>query len=134
VAVDPGWRRAIHLAKRSAAGIVIGMADSGVDDDRLAPRQAPTLHLSAGGKATPHDPRGHGTEVASILVANRPELGVVGIVPDATLLSARIVKSKACNQAVLVDGLVAALGWLRKQGAQVVNISATAKRSRALVD
>ena len=132
--VDPGWRTAIHLAKRSAAGIVIGIADSGVDDDRLAPRQAPLLHLSAGGKSTPHDPIGHGTAVASVLVANRPELGVVGIVPDATLLSARIVKSPACNQATLVDGLVAALGWLRKQGAQVVNISATAKRSRALVD
>ena len=32
--------------------MVIGIADSGVDDDRLAPRQAPLLHLSAGGKPT----------------------------------------------------------------------------------
>jgi subtilisin family serine protease len=132
--VDPGWRRAIHLSKRSAAGIVIGIADSGIDDDRLAPRQAPTLHLSAGGKPTPHDPVGHGTAVASMLVANRPELGVVGIVPDATLLSARIIKSTPCKQATLVDGLVSALGWLRMQRAQVVNISATAKRSNALVE
>jgi hypothetical protein len=131
--VDPGWRTAIHLATRSAAGMVIGIADSGVDDDRLAPLQAPLLHLSAGGTVTPHDPSGHGTAVASILVANRPELGVVGIVPDATLVSARIIRS-SCNQAVLEHGLVAALGWLRQQGAQVVNISATAKRSQALVD
>ena len=48
---DPAWRSAIHLSTRSAAGIVIGMADSGVDDDRLAPRQPPLLHLSSGGQA-----------------------------------------------------------------------------------
>ena len=46
---------------------------------------------------SPHDPIGHGTAVASILVANRPDVGVVGLVPDATLLSARIVRSEACN-------------------------------------
>jgi hypothetical protein len=131
--VDPSWRTAIHLAKRSAAGIVIGIADSGIDDDRLAPLQAPLLHLSAGGKVIPHDPIGHGTAVASEVVANRPDLGIVGIVPDATLLSARIIKS-ACSPAVQADGLVEALGWLRKQGAQVVNISATAKPSRALIE
>jgi hypothetical protein len=129
------WRPAIHLSKRSAAGIVIGMADSGVDDDRLAPRQPPLLHLSAGGKVTPHDPIGHGTAVASILVANRPDVGVVGLVPDATLLSARIVKSATgCNQTTFEHGLVEAFGWLRRNGAQVVNVSATAKPSSALTE
>ena len=47
--------------------------------------------------------------------------------PDATLLSARIVKSAACTPAILEDGLLAAFGWLRRQGAQVVNVSATVK-------
>ena len=42
--------------------------------------------------------------------------------------------SDNCSDAVLEDGLVAALGWLRRQGAQVVNISATTRRSTALVD
>jgi subtilisin family serine protease len=130
----PGWRAAIHLSQRSAAGMVIGIADSGVDDDRLAPRQAPLLSLAAGGAPRPQDPLGHGTAVASILVANRPDVKVVGLVPDATLLSARIVNQKSCNQKMLEDGLVTALGWLRRQGAQVVNVSATARRSRALVD
>jgi len=133
VKANPGWRSAIHLSTRSAAGIVIGIADSGIDDDRLAPRQAPLLHRSAGGKSTPHDPVGHGTAVASQLVANRPDVGVVGIVPDATLVSARIVKSAACT-APLEHGLIAAFGWLRRQGAQVVNVSASLRSSRALVE
>ena len=128
----PGWRSAIHLSTRSAAGIVIGIADSGIDDDRLAPRQAPLLHLSAGGKQTPHDPVGHGTAVASLLVANRPDVGVVGIVPDATLLSARIVKSASCTAPMLEHGLLAAFGWLRRQGAQVVNVSANLRSSQAM--
>jgi len=129
------WRPVIHLSKRSAAGIVIGMADSGIDDDRLAPSQPPLLHLSAGGAVSPHDPIGHGTAVASILVANRPDVGVVGLVPDATLLSARIVKSKnGCSQATLEHALVEALGWLRRNGAQVVNVSATAKPTPALIE
>lgn len=131
---DPGWRAAIHLTKRSAAGVLVGIADSGVDDDRLAPRQAPLTYRAAGGNLLPRDPRGHGTAVASILVANRPDVQVVGLIPDATLLSARIVKPGSCSQAVLEGGLVSALGWLRRQGAQVVNVSATARRSKALVD
>ena len=129
------WRTAIHLSQRSAAGMIIGIADSGVDDDRLAARQAPLLTLSAGGARRPQDPLGHGTAVGSMLVANRPDVNVVGLVPDATLLSARIVKSAtACEGKVLSDGLVTALGWLRRHGAQVVNVSATAGRSDALVE
>ena len=133
-AVKPfGWRKAIHLSQRSAAGMVIGIADSGVDDDRLAARQAPHLTLSAGGQVRPQDPLGHGTAVASILVANRPDVNVVGLVPDATLLSARIVRSStSCAGPVLENGLVKALGWLRRNGAQVVIVSATAGSSQAL--
>ncbi len=134
-AKDPNWRAAIHLSTRSAAGMLIGIADSGVDDDRLAPRQAPALFLALGGPKLPRDPLGHGTAVASLLVANRPDVGVVGVVPDATLLSARIIRRGAgCSEHVLEDGLVRALGWLRKQGAQVVNVSATAQRTKPLVE
>jgi subtilisin family serine protease len=132
---DPKWRSRIHISQRSAEGIVIGMADSGVDDDRLAPVQPPLLHLSAGGDAKIHDPIGHGTAVASIMVANRPDVGVVGLAPQATLLSARIVKSKTgCSPTTLEHGLVEAFGWLRRNGAQVVNVSATAKPSSALIE
>ncbi len=132
---DPNWRSAIHLTTRSAAGMLIGVADSGVDDDRLAPRQAPLLVRALGGAERPQDPLGHGTAVASLLVANRPDVGVVGIVPDATLLSARVIaRGTACGDSVFQHGLVAALGWLRTQGAQVVNVSATARPSQALVD
>ena len=84
-----------HSARPPASSI--GIADSGVDDDRLAPRQAPLLHLAIGGGLRAQDPLGHGTAVASMLVANRPDVGVVGLVPDATLLSARIVKSASCS-------------------------------------
>jgi hypothetical protein len=128
------WRTAIHLSTRSAAGVVIGIADSGIDDDRLAPRQPPRLHLSAGGKLIPHDPTGHGTAVASLLVANRPDVGVMGIVPDATVVSARIVKSAPCTGPMLEHGLLDAFGWLRRQGAQVVNVSANVRSSQALIE
>jgi hypothetical protein len=132
-AADAHWRPRIDLAKRSAAGMLIGIADSGVDDDRLAPREAPSLFAGKAG-ATTQDGSGHGTAVASMLVANRPDVGIVGLVPDATLLSARIVRPDACNSKVLANGLITALGWLRREGAQVVNVSATSPPSRALVD
>lgn len=131
---DAGWRTTIHLSTRSAAGMIIGIADSGVDDDRLAPRQVPTLFSAAGGADRPGDPLGHGTAVASMLVANRKDVGVVGIVPDATLLSSRIVSQGSCSQSVLEHGLIASFGWLRREGAQIVNVSATATPSRALVE
>jgi Subtilase family len=130
----PGWRTAIHLTRRSAAGVLVGIADSGVDDDRLAPMQSPLLKLAAGGAKRPQDPTGHGTAVGSLLVANRPDVAAVGMVPDATLLSARILRPTSCSPSVLSQGLIAAFGWLRTQGAQVVNVSATAVPSRALID
>jgi hypothetical protein len=132
----PAWRSAIHLSQRSAAGMLIGIADSGIDDDRLAPRQPPHLTLSAGGTSRPfQDPLGHGTAVASLLVANRPDVSTVGLVPDATLLSARVVRSAtACEGPTLEHGLINALGWLRRNGAQVVNVSATSRKSNALVE
>jgi hypothetical protein len=130
----PGWRSAIHLTRRSAAGMVVGIADSGVDDDRLAPLQSPLLKLFVGGGSRPQDPTGHGTAVGSLLVANRPDVGVVGMVPDATLLSGRILRPSRCSNAVLSQGLIAAFGWMRRQGVQVVNVSATALPSHALID
>ena len=113
------------------------MADSGVDDDRLAPVPAAAA-ASLGGRRseTPHDPIGHGTAVASMLVANRPDVGVVGIVPDATLLSARIVKSKTVLQS---DHARARPRWRRSAGcAGMARRSSTSrprrKPSRALIE
>ena len=97
--------------------MLIGIADSGVDDDRLAPRQPPLLQLAAGGAEQPHDPLGHGTAVASILVANRPDVGRRR--PRArTRRCCRRASSgrRSCSEAVLEHGLVAAFGWLRTAG------------------
>ena len=101
---DPGWRSAIHLTQRSAAGMVVGIADSGVDDDRLAPLQAPPLKLSAGGSQRPQDPLGHGTAVASLLVANRPDVGRRRPRPG------RDAAVRAHRQAAVVRGLRARAG------------------------
>ena len=101
------------------------MADSGVDDDRLAPRQPPLLHLSAGGDGAPHDPdrarhggRQHPRRQPARRRRRRPRAR-----RDAAVGAHRQV-GDACNATVLEHGLVEAFGWLRRKGAQVVNVSA----------
>ena len=130
-----------RLAQRDPPDAAVGGRDDRghrrLGRRRRSPRAAAGTAAEAAPRAGPSGRRirrGHGTAVASLLVANRPDVGAVGMVPDATLLSARILRPTSCSDAVLSQGLIAAFGWLRRQGAQVVNVSATAVPSRALID
>ena len=74
-------------------------------------------------------------EVKALWQASQRETPKKGKPPvDATLLSARIVRSDACNTNTFEHGLLDAFGWLRRNGAQVVNVSATVKPTTALIE
>jgi len=124
---DIAWERA------TGAGVLVAVVDSGVD--------AANAHLSGavvggidlvGDGTNPDgtsDVNGHGTAIAGQIAARSiPESGVVGLAPDANLLSVRVYRSDD-DQSVKAgfgpspDRLAAGIRYAADSGAQIINVS-----------
>ena len=122
---DIAWERA------TGAGVLVAVVDSGVD--------AANAHLSGavvggidlvGDGTNPDgtsDVNGHGTAIAGQIAARSiPESGVVGLAPDANLLSVRVYRSDD-DQSVKAgfgpspDRLAAGIRYAADSGAQIIN-------------
>jgi membrane-anchored mycosin MYCP len=132
-----GWRTTIRLSKHSAGGFTVGIPDTGADLSRLGgtrDRLATKDFFSRTGTGVA-DEVDHGTEIASLLAASRPDLGITGVAPDVGLAIARIAKLKACDPATLSSKLIEAFAWFRKIGdVQIVNVSLTLKPTPGLIE
>ena len=101
-------------AGRTAAGMVVGVIDTGVDATHpaLAPgfRTVDGWFDAVGGcTAAPCDRVGHGTMVAGLAVGR--SVGgtpAIGVAPDATWITARACDDDGCR----VDALLAAAQWM----------------------
>lgn len=129
------WRKTIRLAKGSAAGFTVGIPDTGADLGRLGgtrDRLAPKNFTTGSGVV---DQINHGTEVASLIGADRPDLGVQGVAPDVGLAIARIANSANCDNGAIARNLIRAFEWFRTiKDVQIVNVSATFAPSPALIE
>ncbi|MDX6566570.1 MAG: hypothetical protein QOE10_2232 [Gaiellales bacterium] len=130
------WRSTIHLTRHSAAGFTVGIPDTGADLSRLGGTRdrIQSKNWTQGGLGVA-DEVDHGTEIASLIGANRPDLRITGVAPDVGLAIARIARAGACDTRTLTVNLIAAFEWFRSIGdVQIVNVSATLVPSPALVD
>jgi subtilisin family serine protease len=132
------WRSTIRLSTRSAAGFTVGIADTGADLSRLGgtrDRLAAHNFTNESGSTNVTDEVDHGTEIASLIGADRPDLGIRGVAPDVGLAVARISKVNACDTATIARNLIEAFKWFRKIGdVQIVNVSLTLTPTPALVE
>jgi len=116
-----------HSSSRGA-GVVVAVVDTGIDPDHpfLAGRIAPGGHDFIGGDDDPRDERnfldddgdgrvdsdyGHGTFVASLVLA---------MAPEARILPIRVLDDEGFGTA---SGVAAGIVWAVDQGADVVNFS-----------
>lgn len=103
-------------------GVTVAVIDSGVDgtNAHLLDAVVESVDLvDPDGEA--RDTTGHGTAVAGV-IASRPVEGsaVVGLAPEATLVSARVATEDA---PATPERLAQAIIWAADQGAQIVNVS-----------
>jgi subtilisin family serine protease len=132
------WRTTIRLSTHSAAGFTVGIPDTGADLSRLGgPRGRIETHNFTGGSGVT-DEVDHGTEIASLIGASRPDLGengIIGVAPDVGLAIARVAHSGACDSATLARNLIVAFAWFRSIGdVQIVNVSMYLPPSPALIE
>jgi type VII secretion-associated serine protease mycosin len=130
---DNPWQQAMWDLSRMPAdatgkGILVGVLDSGVDDDH------PQLQGKVAQFIDPlrNQPKvddlcGHGTAVAGLIAAKkRNDVAFRGLAPDAMILSARVSEQVAGHEdeAPVSDAdMAAAVKWAVNQGAKVINIS-----------
>ncbi|WP_018587992.1 type VII secretion-associated serine protease mycosin [Salinispora arenicola] len=119
------------LSLATGAGVTIAVVDSGVDRShpQLAGRVLPGADLLDPGGDGTRDCAGHGTGVASIIVAARHD-GVAfhGLAPQARILPVRVseqqvVDGRQSGRTVGVADFAAAIRWAVDNGAEVLNLS-----------
>jgi subtilisin family serine protease len=129
------WRSTIHLTRHSAAGFTVGIPDTGADLSRLGGTRDRIVSMNWTNGSGVADEVDHGTEIASLIGANRPDLGITGVAPDVGLAIARIARAGACDTRTLTVNLIEAFKWFRTIGdVQIVNVSATLVPSPALLE
>lgn len=103
-------------------GILVGVVDSGVftGHSEFAGRFGGGYDYIAN-TALVTDPGGHGTGVASVIAANRDGIGMHGVAPGATILSARVFDQDGIPAPS--SGFVAAYDGLVARGVRVINNS-----------
>jgi subtilisin family serine protease len=133
---NPRWRDQVHAsASSSPKGWTVGMVDSGADLGRLGELDSGVVRSFVGRQQQSSlDPAGHGTEVASIIAANRTDLtpNILGIAPGVGLAVAQV--TAGCKSAPTTAALVRGLSWLQDPSVLVINVSLTVTPNPALVD
>lgn len=107
-----------------AAGLRVGLIDSGIDTRHPALRAADVRRRGCT-EAAPSPASPHGTAVASLLVGQAGAFH--GVLPRATLFAADV----GCGDAA-VDAIADALAWLVRAQVPVINISLVGPANRTL--
>ncbi|VXB77241.1 S8 family serine peptidase [Massilia sp. 9I] len=110
---------------RGGSAVRVGLVDSGVDASHPVFEDSKLQRWGCGGAAHPAP---HGTAVAALMVGQSERFS--GAAPGASLFAADVYCDDPAGGSV--DRLVAALGWLAREGVGVVNISLVGPRNAAL--
>lgn len=114
-------------------GIVVAVVDSGIDagNPHLAGVVVGGVNLVGDGERSDglSDTTGHGTAIAGQIAAQQiPGSGVVGLAPDARLLSVRVLRSNSPQDVDKGFGpssqrLADGIHWAADNGADIINVS-----------
>jgi len=118
-ASTPEWNIARIGAPGSAAGTVVAVIDTGVDDRHPAftGRVLPTVDVIGGGQG---DPNGHGTHVAGTAAGADAGCGSIGVAPDARILPVKVLDAEGEGT---VEAVVEGIRRAADAGATVINLS-----------
>jgi len=102
-------------------GVKIAIVDSGINSKH------PDLKVAGGmskvGTTSPYsDQNGHGTHVAGIIGAQNNTIGTVGVAPNASLYSVKVLSGEGIGT---LEGVIAGIQWSIDQKVDIINLSLT---------
>lgn len=107
-----------HQQEATGKGIKVAVLDTGV---------TPTVDLTvAGGQSFVEgdtaytDANGHGTHVAGIIAAESNRIGVLGVTPEVTIYSLKVLNSEGNGS---YSSVIEALDWALDNKIQIINMS-----------
>lgn len=133
-----------ELATRATGkGVTVAVVDSGIDvgNPHLTGAVIGGVDLVGDGERPDglSDPHGHGTVIAGEIAARRVSgSGVVGLAPDAALLSVRVFRSESDQDrekgfAPTPERIAAGIRWAVDNGADVINVSLSMQQNADLL-
>jgi len=118
----------INLAgvDRTGRGVKVGVLDTGVDSSHpdIGRNVKGGMDIISG-TASARDDNGHGTHVSGTIAALRNGVGVVGVAPDASVYSVKVLDSRGSGK---LSNLVQGMEWCVSQQIKVVNLSLSASK------
>lgn len=111
---------------RTGRGVKVGVLDTGIDSVHPDIGRNVKGGMDAiGGTASARDDNGHGTHVSGTIAALRNGVGVVGVAPDASVYSVKVLDSRGSGK---LSNLVQGMEWCVGQQIKVVNLSLSASK------
>lgn len=111
---------------RTGKGVKIGVLDTGLDSAHPdIGRNVKGAINAIGGAASARDDNGHGTHVSGTIAALRNGVGVVGVAPDASVYSVKVLDNRGSGK---LSSLAQGMEWCIEQQIKVVNLSLSASR------
>ena len=111
----------VHTNGVRGASVKVAVIDTGIDcaHPELVGHCVPGWDF-VNNHANPIDDNGHGTHVAGTIAAAKDGLGVVGVAPEATLYSLKVLDQTGSGD---FSNVIAALEWAITNGIQITNNS-----------
>lgn len=107
-------------------GVKVGVLDTGVDSAHPdIGRNVKGGMDTVSGTASVRDDNGHGTHVSGTIAALRNGVGVVGVAPEASVYSVKVLDSRGSGK---LSNLVQGMEWCVSQQIKVVNLSLSASK------
>jgi subtilisin family serine protease len=110
-----------HMPQWQGTGITIAILDTGIDayHPDLAQNMLRGYNALAGG-GSPGDDNGHGTHIAGIIAATANDRGLVGVAPQASLVSVKVLDRHGHGY---LSDFINGLQWVYNQRIKLINMS-----------
>ncbi|SDD86287.1 subtilisin [Natrinema hispanicum] len=108
------------VTEATGTGVNVGILDTGIQSDHCDLTVTGGTNFMKGSPNDYSDDNGHGTHVAGIIAATNNTLGTVGIAPDSTLWSVRVLDQTGSGR---WSDIAAGLDWCMSNGIEIISMS-----------